>query len=354
MHQQSTIHNANMWYHFALYVFVWVQMLLDHVSAISIPKPSLSLDSSGTKSLNASYSLISNLTSLGAIDPAFGFVPIFYGVKLRPVPCLLNSVNAALELALEDYEGPMFQTVFRLDAYPQVEIAVIPDEEGGSVPRKYVVWGLNIGIHLMITNLNFQAAAFILSYRGHGVACIEYKVTGAPGFKSTNIANATEGGNRTLSLSELTNWLPQASTSAHSTSVDPINDPRLEVSFQLTGSVVTVYEVFLMALDMLREIAPFKRTARLGDGATLITAANLVVSTRQTDPPRTAQNPPYFQVQWLMKALAQTPTYMLEQANFREVDMVLSVNEVKVGEISAQRPRNGNGLSPASGDLSTS
>lgn len=209
-------------------------------------------------------------------------------------------------------------------------------------------------IDLMIKNLNFQAAAFILSYRGHGVACIKYKVTGAPGFKSTNIANATEGGNRTLSLSELTNWLPQASTSAHSTSVDPINDPRLEVSFQLTGSVVTIYEVFLMALDMLREIAPFKRTARLGDGATLITAANLVVSTRQTDPPRTAQNPPYFQVQWFMKALAQTPTYMLEQANFREVEMVLSVNEVKVGEISAQRPRNGNGLLPASGDLSTS
>lgn len=157
MHQQSTIHNANMSYHFALYVFVWVQMLLDHASAISIPKPSLSLDSSGTKSLNASYSdsLISNLTSLRAIDPAFGFVPIFYGAKLRPVPCLLNSVNVALELALEDYEGPMFQTVFRLDAYPQVEIAVIPDEEGGSVPRKYVVWGLNIGIRTLFESPRF-------------------------------------------------------------------------------------------------------------------------------------------------------------------------------------------------------
>ena len=123
-------------------------MLLNHVSAINIPTPSFDLLSSNADSLNASDfdSPISNFTSLGTIDPAFSVVPVFQGGKLRPVPCLLNSVNVALQLALEDFEGPMFATVFTLDSHPQVEIRVMPEEEGGSIPRKYAVWGLNTGI----------------------------------------------------------------------------------------------------------------------------------------------------------------------------------------------------------------
>lgn len=45
-----------------------------------------------------------------------------------------------------------------------------------------------------------------------------------------------------------------------------------------------------------------------------------------------------------MKALAQTPAYMLEQRSFREVDMILFVNEVQVGEISIKRPSAGDGF----------
>lgn len=343
--------------HYLLYIFVSVKVFLIRVSAISISKPSLGLVSSDPSSLNASHSdiPISNITSFGAIDPAFGFVPIFYGVKLRPIPCLLNSVNAALELALEDYEGPIFETVFKLDAHPQVEIAFVPDEEGGSVPRKFVIWGLNIGIDLMIADRNFQAAVFILSYRGRGVACIKFTEAGASSFNSTDMTKTTEGDIQISSpLSNLTKVLPQAPKDAATTSANPQNDPRLEIAFQLTGSVVTIYEIFFMALDMLRDIAFSRRTARLADGATLIKAANLIISTRQTDPPRTAQDPPFFQVEWFMRALARTPAYMLDQRNFKEVEMVLFVEEVKVGEVSVRRPGTGSGLLPASDGLSTS
>ena len=128
-------------------------MLLTPVISISIPHPSLDLDSFNVESLDTSDfdGSLSNFTSFGAIDPAFGCRPIFSRAKLRPVPCLLNSVNVALQLALEDFEGPIFKTVFRLDTHPQVEIAVVPDAEGGSIPRKFAVWGLNIG-----TGMSFQ------------------------------------------------------------------------------------------------------------------------------------------------------------------------------------------------------
>ena len=136
-------------------------MLLNLVFAIAIPNPSFDLDYTNADSLHASDfdSPISNLTSLGAIDPAFKIEPRFQGAKLRPVPCLLNSVNVALQLALEEFEEPMFETVFRLDSHPQVEIGVIPDDEGGSIPRKYAVWGLSLGI-----GTSFQTHPFLFWY----------------------------------------------------------------------------------------------------------------------------------------------------------------------------------------------
>ena len=123
-------------------------LVIDQAYAIDTPNQHLDVGSSGASSLKVPDidSLFSNVTSSGAVDPAFGFVSVLGDVKLRPVPCLLNTVNAALQLALEDYEGFMSKTVFKLNSHPGVQIEVIPDEEGGSIPRKYVVWGLNMGI----------------------------------------------------------------------------------------------------------------------------------------------------------------------------------------------------------------
>lgn len=206
----------------------------------------------------------------------------------------------------------------------------------------------------MIHERNFQSAVFILSYRGQGVARIRYKMMGALASLPADIANTTLNANETLPRSNTTTRLLQPSTDANTTSVDtvdPQNDPLLRVAFRLVGSVITIYDIFYLALGMLREVAPYPRTARLVDTTTPISAANLLLSTRQNNPQRTVQNPPYFQVEWLMKALARTPAYMLEQRSFRELEMTLFVDEVKVGEISIMRPRSGNALVLGSGDV---
>ena len=129
-------------------IILCLLLVIDQTSSIDTSSPHLDIGSSGASSLKVPDidSLFSNVTSLGAVDPAFGFVPILGNVKLRPMPCLLNTVNAALQLALEDYEGFMSKTVYRLNSHPEVQIEVIPDEEGGSIPRKYAVWGLSAGI----------------------------------------------------------------------------------------------------------------------------------------------------------------------------------------------------------------
>lgn len=129
-------------------IMLCLLLVIDQISSFDTPSPHLDVGSSGASSLKVPDidSLFSNVTSLGAVDPAFGFVSVLGNVKLRPVPCLLNTVNAALQLALEDYEGFMSKTVYKLNSHPEVQIEVIPDVEGESIPRKYVVWGLSMGI----------------------------------------------------------------------------------------------------------------------------------------------------------------------------------------------------------------
>lgn len=175
---------------------------------------------------------------------------------------------------------------------------------------------------------------FILSYQERGIACITYNLAEATDSISTNITNKTQSVNQTIPLPNTTTLLLQTSTDANATKIntgDAKNDPRLRVAFQLTGSVITIYEAFCLALDMLRELAPQRRTSRFADFTTRINAANLVLSTRQNKPPRTERDPPYFQFECLMRALAETPIHMLEERSFREVDMVLFVDEIKKG-----------------------
>lgn len=153
----------------------------------------------------------------------------------------------ALQLALGDFEELIFEKVFVLESHPQVKITVIPDIVGGSIPLKYAVWGLNIGIDLMIKELNFQTVVFILSYQERGIACITYNLAEATDSISTNITNKTQSVNQTIPLPNTTTLLLQTSTDANATKIntgDAENDPHLRIAFQLTGSVITIYEAF--------------------------------------------------------------------------------------------------------------
>ena len=209
-------------------------------------------------------------------------------------------------------------------------------------------------IALMMDKMDFVNAVFILSYQGHGVACITYERPAGAESLPTDITNATQSLNLTLPLSETTKELLQTSTDANTTNVNTLNYPRLRVAFQLTGSIIKINKIFYLVLELLRELAVCGRTAQFTDFNMYCKAANVFVSTQHTNPPRTPHDPPYFQVEWLMRALAQTPTYMLEQRDFREVDMDLFVDEVEVGGVQLRVPRTGTSPIPGSDDISTS
>jgi len=160
--------------------FLFPSSIPYRVAAISIPY--LYINDPNIQSHNSSDLEISNLdhtTVPDSIDPFFGCVPSFKGPKLNENSALLISLDAALQLALEDLDALLGETVYKLDSHPEVQIIIRPDRflRHGKLPQRFAVWGLNIAIDLMIQTRNFQSATFLLTYSGRALATIEFSVT---------------------------------------------------------------------------------------------------------------------------------------------------------------------------------
>ena len=206
----------------------------------------------------------------------------------------------------------------------------------------------------MMKNNDFQTAVFVLTYHGRTTGCITFEVRPTPDSAPTDFSDAMHSLNQTHLLANATKGHRQPSTDASISTVDAANDPRLRVTFQLAGSVIKIYDIFFVAIDTLRELSVYGRTRDFHDFTSYIGIADMVITTRQTNPPRTARDPPYFQIEWLMRALAETPAYMLEQRSFKEVDMVLFVDDIKIGEVSLRREMDGIELTQESDGISSS
>ena len=257
---------------------------------------------------------------------------------LPPTSCLMNSVNAALGLALGDFEGAVPYTVYQLSSYPDVEIAIVPNVGEDATPMKYAVWGVNVGIDWMMRNAHFQTTIFLLTYRDHPVGSIQFIASGATGTISAKTLDTTPS---TLSNSQHMVLLNQTlarfnhSLKATPSEIEVTDDPALRVAFVFHGTTLTTDQVFHAVLDMLRELADYKRTVRINDDRTLVISAGVEIITNDANnPPRTASNPPYFEAEWLMRALAAIPAHMLADKTFSEVDATIFVDDIEVGHFS--------------------
>lgn len=316
-------------------------------AAISIPTPFLNINKPNAQPLNKSDLKISSLNLSEPIDPFFGFTSSFKGPKLDENSALLNSIDVALQLALEETDNLVGKLVYRLDSHPEVQITIKPDEFliSGNLPRRFAVWGLNIGIDLMIKTKNFQSAVFTLTHAGREVATIEYSVAEGSISASSHTLDATRNlltlNGPTMPTYNRTIWLDETDVENNASMTSAFlsrKHPKLRVNFHLSGLVLTKYDICYAALDALRGMSSFKRADRISDTITPLLAADLELMTVDANsPPRTRRNPPYFQAQSMMRALAQMPGYMLGQGNFMEVSMEITIDRTIVGRVLLRR-----------------
>lgn len=108
--------------------------------------------------------------------------------------------------------------------------------------------------------------------------------------------------------------------------------------FKLVGSRMTPNDIFITSLDLLRAFAEFPRTARIDSGVTRFRAGNSYLKYRDpNNPPRTKWNPPYFENEWILRALALMPGFMVKRQSFREVQIIISVAEIIIGEVDLSK-----------------
>ena len=120
----------------------------------------------------------------------------------------------------------------------------------------------------------------------------------------------------------------------------------------LTGSTVQVFDVFLLAIAVLVDVAPLAATHSLQTYNSPLTAANVVIAFIEPTPARTSA--PFFEVHWLMKAMALIPEYMIQKGKFQEAYALLEVDGVRVANGFLGSKEDGGGMANVKGNVSVS
>lgn len=107
-------------------------------------------------------------------------------------------------------------------------------------------------------------------------------------------------------------------------------DRHLIVRAKLTGSTVPLFDVFLLVMAVLVDVANLGATEHLRDYASPANAAGAEIEFKEPVPARTS--PPFFEVQWLMETMAIIPQYMIKKGVFKEALVLVELDGVKVAD----------------------
>ena len=129
-------------------------------------------------------------------------------------------------------------------------------------------------------------------------------------------------------------------------------DRHLIVRAALTGSVVPLFEVFLLVIAVLVDAAELGATERLQDYASPANAASVKITFKKPVPAR--RSPPYFEAQWLMKTMATIPRYMIMKGVFKEELLLVEIDGVRVADGFLERQEAGVGLTNVSSIVAVS
>ena len=303
-----------------------------------------------------------NLTNLGAFDPRKFLMVVKMGDdKIAPAATLMNAVDAMVQLSLMDTNGQLPRTTFRLDIpkYSQVEIVVGPisTAPGATLPPGIAVLGLFKIILYILTDptKRFKSIHSYLSYERREVGTLEIRrlLSSSLASLSNETDETASGTQTTFQATHLLNTTADLSTLSQIPLTAPAwQDPHLDVSIVQGLDTFTIYEAFFAVLAFIHEISVNRRTTRVQPGEITIDTPPITVAGQPitiswksaSTPPGTAANPPYFQLEWLIKGFGQLPQYMIEHASFRDVlFMGLKVDGVQVGECYMVRKQGGRG-----------
>lgn len=259
------------------------------------------------------------------------------GPKLRITSCLMNTIAALKEIGLGDWDGKIIDgTEFRLENYPEVSIVITTPRRKRNVQARFVMWAICLGVFDMITRKKFEFAQFEMALEEQVLGWVQVvnHPTGAGPSPEEMLSNVTAKlGNKSAT------WLSTNSTSGlepinitNVITTDNTNDPaeaRLNVTFSPYGETLGIYDVFVPIMSGLTDMAQFPSTHQSTGLIIGLEGFKGFICILPAMPLR--PTPPFMEYGWLIRAITRIPTYMLENGRFGEVNIIIEVDEVRVG-----------------------
>ena len=118
----------------------------------------------------------------------------------------------------------------------------------------------------------------------------------------------------------------------------------------LTETSIFSFDVFLVAIAVIVDLAPRAPTSPLNTYKSPQIAANIVAVFQEPPPGRTGA--PIFEVQWLISAVALIPEYMIRKGRFKEAYAFIDVDGVRVANGFLGANVRGGGLASGTGNVS--
>lgn len=312
--------------------------------------PTLPLGPSIPMNLSDLYSSVTNTASslgdgvIAGIDPRFSVNYELGGIPLRPIACLMNAVNAMTNLALQDFDGIVRPIVFWLPDYPDVVVrsdatTLVP----GTMPIRYILWGVWSFALFTMSNNRFQTMHMTLGFDGVIVGYLriekpDLQILGLAGSSDDSSAESLKKrSDVALPAIPASKTLANFTMISNSTSLSltntttPSNAGDLHVFFKLIGHSITNEEFFIPILAGLAYVAHFPSTSPVVGFRLRPAGSNIWIEFRDigTQPRSEA---PFFEWQWIAKALGELPRHMALFGVWREAIIVMQVDGISVGD----------------------
>lgn len=280
-------------------------------------------------------------TTLGVVPDAFNVIPYFEETRLPLFSVLFSIVQALLDEGLEDFNGSMEIVSWVLDDYPEVGITISPNHFGGTMERKFAIWGLCQSASIMINAKKFQAGQVRLQWEDEDVGSIRFSWAKAP--RKPRIRPTTKPLRRNAVQDVPANaaWKdPENSELESSHGATTLRDltsttavsagEEFQLQISALDTVAQVHDVFELVILVMAD------AAAMG----ISHAMEGYVSPRflpKIDmhffaPPQPRKSPPFFTGKWLLRVAAAIPKFLIKRGAFREVLMHVDVDGVRVAD----------------------
>ena len=290
---------------------------------------------------NSSFSILPSIP----VDPRFKKEIVGYNlIPVSRTSLMMTFVNEMAKIALMDWNGQIGS--FRSTAVPEYSDVVIfltVKRPAQTIQTKIAVWGLFSTFTNTVIANRFKACDVDLYWDDVQIARIRVRPKPA-----TSQSTIGEQGSQNQSLAQVLPTLPSLDdlsrnlTNGHSNLTNDtsiLTEPVFDIDCQYPegAKTLTDIEVFATVLSVLKTIAPVPKTD-LVDAAFetgMLTIDARVQFQGPEDIPWHPPGPPYYQYQWVVRALHAMPTYMLDQGRFAELAVLIIVDgrHLGVGQI---------------------